>query len=224
MKRIGWGKLLAAAGVWSIVFGAGSVSARTQHAEPPVRVAVSIFNDALVEQTVLRGAQSRAEEVMKAGGIELVWLDCGTPGHWAAQEMRCSDIAFPAHLSARLVANTSPSSRDAFGESFTNGKGEGSYANVYVAPLAQAKVLGVLTEGELIGYVIAHELGHLLMGNDSHGEIGLMRSVWRAPEVELALRGTLFFTEAEKDKMRRRVLSAAAHRNAVTDLRIAAGR
>jgi len=216
-------KLGAAAAVWGSLVGAGAVPARTQHAEPPVRVMVSIFNDAQVDQGVLREAQSRAEEVMKTGGIDLVWLDCGTPGHWAAQEMRCSDIAFPAHLSVRLVANTTPLSKGAFGESFTNERGEGNYANVYVAPLAQSKVLGLLTEGDLIGYVIAHELGHLLMGNNSHGEAGLMRAVWRAPEVEQALSGTLFFTGAEREKMRRRCLSATVRRNAATGLTMTSG-
>jgi len=215
-------RLAAAAAVCGSLVGEGS-SARTQHEDPPVLVMLSIFNDAQVDHGMLREAQSRAEEVMKAGGIELIWLDCGTPGHWAAQEMRCSDIAFPAHLSVRLVANTTPLSNEAFGESFTNERGEGSYANVYVAPLAQSKVLGVLTEGDLIGYVIAHELGHLLMGKNSHGEAGLMRAVWRAPEVEQALRGTLFFTEAEREKMRRRCLSATAQRNPVTSMTTASG-
>ena len=48
------------------------------------------------------------------------------------------------------------------------------------------------TTGIVVGHAIAHELGHLLIPGDAHGE-GLMRPVWSYREWTRLLEGTLRF-------------------------------
>lgn len=175
----------------------------------PVSLTVSIFNDAGVPAFVLRQAEVRARAVLMDGGVSLTWLDCGVPGKWRT-ELGCRAIAFPTHFSVRLVVGRKGVSDDTFGQSYLDERGEGNYANVYVTPLSSAKALSVIKEGDLLGYVVAHELGHLLLGKESHSAEGLMRARWEVAELQKGARGNLLFSRGEAEKIRSRFLAAAA--------------
>jgi hypothetical protein len=175
----------------------------------PVSLTVSIFNDADVPPSVLQQAENRARAVMSDAGVSLTWLDCGVPGQWRA-ELGCQAIAFPTHFSVRLVAGRKAVSDDTFGQSYLNERGEGNYANVYVTPLSSARTLSVIQEGDLLGYVVAHELGHLLLGKESHSAGGLMRARWKVAELQEGVRGNLVFSRGEAGKIRSRYLAAVA--------------
>ena len=200
----------------------GSAASGRPKQEPTIRLAVSVFNDAEVPQSVLQVAQARAETVLDGAGIALTWLDCGTPGNWV-QDIGCRDIAFPSHLSVRLARNGQHRTGDVFGESFLDDKGFGNYASVYVEPLAASKALDVVSEGDLLGYVVVHELGHLLLGLDSHSADGVMRAKWDFAALQQVARGTLIFSANEAERMKARYLLASARQKAV-DRRIAAGK
>jgi hypothetical protein len=180
-------------------------------APPMVRLKVSVFNDAVVAQPVLKAAEARAAAVLGEAGISLTWLDCGTPGRWRT-ELGCQDVAFPTHLSVRLVAGRKAVSEETFGQSFLNDRGEGNYANVYLAQLSSSKAAGLIGEGDLLGLVVVHELGHLLLGKDSHSSEGLMRARWEAAELREAAKGNLLFAKGEAERMRVRYLSATVLR------------
>ena len=68
-----------------------------------------------------------------------------------------------------------------------------------------AQTYGVPPE-VLFGFVIAHELGHLLLGPDAHTCLGLMRPVWtRADVVNGVAQGQFRFSAAEGERIRRRL-------------------
>jgi len=167
---------------------------------------VSVFNDALVSEEVLSRARVEARSVMADAGIALSWLDCGAPGRWVAN-LGCGDLAFPTHLSVRLVKNGSHRSGDTFGESFLDDEGRGNYVSVYLQPLAASPAVGVVNEGDLLGYVIAHELGHLLLGPDSHSGSGLMHGVWQFADLRQAAQGRLRFRREESQRLQARLQS-----------------
>lgn len=181
----------------------------------PAVLAVSVFNDAGVASDVLSRAQSRAESTMAEAGIALNWLDCGTPGHWATN-LGCADLAFPSHLSVRLVKNGSHRAGDVFGESFLDSRGQGNYASVYLEPLGASPALGVVSEGDLLGYVIAHEVGHLLLGPDSHSGAGVMHGVWGFADLQEAAQGRLRFRREESQRLQARLLAFSARREVQT--------
>ena len=174
---------------------------------PPVSVTVSVFNDARVPSFVLEAARQRAQAVFQKAGISLTWLDCGEPGNWHS-DRGCLGVAFPEHLSVRLVEGRKAVSADIYGQSYLNEKGEGNYASVFAVALASSKALCLVKEGDLLGYVVVHELGHLLLGQDSHSTQGLMRARWEVSELHEARLGTLRFTAGEAQLMRSRYRSA----------------
>ena len=58
----------------------------------------------------------------------------------------------------------------------------------------------------LLGFVIAHELGHLLLGPHAHTSHGLMRPVWTRTDVAYGVaQGQFRFSDLEGDCIRRRL-------------------
>ena len=54
--------------------------------------------------------------------------------------------------------------------------------------------------------VMAHELGHLLLGSNSHAGAGIMRARWQGEELRRVSRSGLWFTNDEQaDHMRKKL-------------------
>jgi hypothetical protein len=56
----------------------------------------------------------------------------------------------------------------------------------------------------MLAYVIAHEIGHLLLPGNAHSPAGLMRANWDTPVARDAIKGSLTFTEAQAARIRAR--------------------
>lgn len=219
-----WRKLWLATAILASLAFALRVDAGPNKHPGVIHLKVSVFNDAQIPQSVLRAAEARTQTVFAESGITLTWLDCGTPGNWHT-ELGCQDVSFPTHLSVRLVAGKKAVSQDTFGQSYLNEQGEGNYANVYAATLSSAKALEVIREGDLLGYVVVHELGHLLLGKNSHSAEGLMRAKWEVAELREAARGNLLFSKSEAERMHAKYLSAVSRGVEEVSLKLrAAGR
>jgi hypothetical protein len=54
----------------------------------------------------------------------------------------------------------------------------------------------------MLAYVIAHEIGHLLMPGNVHSLTGVMQAGWDTALVRDAARGSLTFTEAQAARIR----------------------
>jgi hypothetical protein len=183
-----------------------TLSAHEHMQSSVVNLTVSVFNDAGVEPLVWLEAQGRATEIMRRSGISLTWLDCGS----GKSDSNCIAISYPTHLSVRVVGKVSPVKEDIFGQSFQDAAGEGNYVLVYYASIKAFRAATTVPAGELLGCVVAHELGHLLLGTASHSPTGLMSAVWQDPELRQAMRGNLFFTGDEGERMRFRFAAATA--------------
>jgi hypothetical protein len=64
----------------------------------------------------------------------------------------------------------------------------------------------------LLGHLMAHETGHLLLGPNSHSPKGIMCAVWRPEELRNAAQGVLLFTP-EQSKLLRAKLVISSGRN-----------
>ena len=80
-------------------------------------------------------------------------------------------------------------------------------ANVYAD---RARELADRREFEVIlGWVIAHELGHLLLGRNAHSAAGIMRARWRAQDLKPSRQAAMLFLPAEAKRIRAQVLARA---------------
>ncbi|MBN8730299.1 MAG: hypothetical protein J0L64_07155 [Acidobacteria bacterium] len=71
--------------------------------------------------------------------------------------------------------------------------------------------------GDLLGHIIAHEVGHLLQGIDRHSEQGLMKATWDEDDHHLIRVRKLKFTSVDADLIHRGLgVRHSAHAGRVT--------
>jgi hypothetical protein len=57
----------------------------------------------------------------------------------------------------------------------------------------------------ILGHGVAHEIGHLLLGTNSHAETGIMRARWQSEELASVSKGALFFSSNQSQEMRNKL-------------------
>ena len=56
--------------------------------------------------------------------------------------------------------------------------------------------------GRILGHLMAHELGHLMLGVGSHSARGIMHVPWHIEELEIISQGLMLFEPSEGKRMR----------------------
>lgn len=136
---------------------------------------------------MVRG-EMEAEDLFRRAGIGVSWLNC--PG-----SQQCSEPPNPGDLILTILRKKSATrGEDVLGFAVENGGGMGTYGYVFEDSLNAVAGQTHLTTSRLLGYAIAHEVGHLLKGGHSHSPKGIMSAVWLKPELEEIARGALAFT------------------------------
>ena len=70
------------------------------------------------------------------------------------------------------------------------------------------EMFDILPQDAAWGHAMAHEIGHLLKGSNSHSPQGLMSKHWYANELQAAAMGSLNFTAEDASLMRPRLAQA----------------
>jgi len=181
-----------------------------QEPGPESRIEILVFNYARVSAETLTQAESRVVTIYRHAGIEMNWVDCPLTQEAAAHHPECLLSPAPARLALRVVAGSMGDqfglSHDAFGvASFPEDGGFGGVALVCAQCAERVAQGSKAMYAALLGHVMAHELGHLLLGTQSHTPRGLMHAAWRANELQRVAQGSLLFTSQESERMRRQV-------------------
>jgi hypothetical protein len=163
------------------------------------QISIRVFTDTSVTDSVLTAAEDEAKFVLKTGGIEVTWKDCPkAPG-----------CAAPV-LSNQLIILIRPSKPDTFegsvrGEILGNAAaprdGSGIYAWIWYDAVKSEARMAEITWPDLLGYVIAHEIGHLLLG-PAHRAGTVMQARWGQQELDLIARRNLRFDAGQRTRMR----------------------
>jgi hypothetical protein len=177
-----------------------------------MRVTISVHNDAGISAGTLRGAEMEASRVFRQSGIAAKWLNCPLPPDGPEHPAQCRTARFPAHLQLRIARRSRNLSEITFGISYLSADGSGCYANLFYEPVEEMQESSRVNLASLLGDVAAHEIGHLLLGTNSHAANGIMRARWQSEELGSIGMGTLFFSKAESRRMRSKLASWQAKR------------
>jgi hypothetical protein len=187
-----------------------------------MQVAISVHNDAGISAGTLRGAEMEASRVFRQSGIEAKWLNCPLPADGPEDPAQCRTAEFPAHLQLRIARRSRNLSEITFGISYLSADGSGCYANLFYERIEEMHERNRVNLASLLGDVAAHEIGHLLLGTNSHAENGIMRARWEREELGSISAGTLFFSDTESRQMRNKLASWQA--KSKDDFRVASAR
>lgn len=117
-------------------------------------------------------------------------------------EPECATFEWPTRLAVRIVPGSLRSTSEVFGVSFLSAEGTGCYSDVFLDWAMELHADWKVSLPDILGGVMAHELGHLLLGSNSHSRAGIMRAHWQGEELNLLSRGNLRFTSEQAEHMR----------------------
>ena len=172
------------------------------------RINVRIYNYSRLSRAPLSSAVKVAGRILRLSGIETNWIECDIPTPSVARNPRCVDKAGAVDLVVRILPHEMAEfrSHNELGVAFLpSGTGFGQQVSVFYNRVEEHAIRWEGSEGLLLGHVITHELGHLLLGANSHSSSGIMNPGWTSNTIEKALHGTLGFHAQESQQMRRQV-------------------
>jgi hypothetical protein len=176
-------------------------------AVPPIslkgnpQVIVSVYNDAQVPDDTLTRAEQQATNTFLRSGLNIEWLNC-THQDTAA----CNEVGGQQHLFLRITPKIATSLNEtAFGIAFIGSDGIGRNANVFWRRVEDIQQNSKANVSLILGSVMAHEIGHLLLGSNSHALSGIMRARWESDELHRISMGSLLFLPEQGKRMRARL-------------------
>ena len=207
-------KQLVVGVVLAVVLGPSS-SAWTGDGREPGRLRVRIYDGVHMSATDLSEASGEAAAIMRAAVIEVVMVSCASLDTQSAPDA-CACPVGVGELVVRVTWSGPAATRIvSMGNSLVTVAGEATFATVFIDRVhAVARGAGV-SEVQLLGRTIAHEIGHLLLNTNTHAATGLMRATWSVAELRRHRDEDWRFDPEETEMLRaavvRRTVSRVPH-------------
>lgn len=159
----------------------------------------------------LGAVQRSAGAIFQQALVDIDWTDC-RKGPKRPRPLVCDVPPQPGELVVRLVA--APGA-DAHGEVLGDAlldttTGRGTLSTIYVNRVVDLARAAGTPASDLLGRVVAHEVGHLLLGTHEHSDSGLMRARWPRQVVADRHDRNWTFSDAQIQAMRVRLSHPAA--------------
>jgi hypothetical protein len=162
---------------------------------PSPKITVLVFNSTQASPAILVRAESEAGRILGKTGLRVAWLECVGPSADSSQGpcQKGPDIML------RVLAEPVPNKFQ--DEDFGFAIHPVLVSVYYERAMRFAKSKGVAAP-IILGCVIAHELGHLLLGSNGHSAAGIMQPRWERQQVQQVMMGALLFTSEQSKLMR----------------------
>lgn len=170
---------------------------------------IAVYNDARVPWDVVAQSEERARMIFSHAGFELIWTNRYQDSDQASPQL--SKTGRPNPLVLRIIPHAASSTNNiTFGVSFLGANGTGRYSDIFWSRVLELHAQSNLDTAGILGSVMAHEIGHLLLGSDAHAVSGIMRARWESVELHQIAMGTLLFLPCQEQRMRVRVAELLA--------------
>jgi hypothetical protein len=168
---------------WSIVMTVIIAVARVADAAEPGQlpaIHLQMDNDADVPAVILRNSQEKVARIFADAGLAAEWTETGP--RFTVQIVTSAFGYAGASSPVMGVALRKP---------------EGATAQIFFSQVRDFARRYHVDVSTLLAYVIAHEIGHLLLPLMPHSATGLMRADWDRALILEATTGLLTFTDAQ---------------------------
>ncbi len=179
--------------------------------QPPANeIFIRLYDFAGTPARDVARAKQEASAIFARSKVRLTWLNCTLDAERKPADPACHAVRGPAVLNLRLVpqqmAPKNGLPKGIFGFSLMSASGDfSSTANIYLERVSAIADGRKYRRGVVLGAMIAHELGHLLLGVGSHSKMGLMTLPWGPKILTAADQGTLGFSKRETRKLKKTV-------------------
>jgi len=202
---------------FGLMGGARAANLGDLDAAAPRPVVVRVLNlSALPLFTIERGA-ALAQEIYDRSQVATVWIACSAEPDPAADPRCETNGRRPWEVFVRVLprapgAGDWRAGQSALGSAAIPPGGDSFLANAFAD---RAQALSDVADVDLevvMGHVLAHEAGHLLLDDAGHGRKGLMQAVWPVGDLRLSARRAMSFTAREETRLHRNAARRRAGR------------
>lgn len=205
---------------WMLLLGLIAIGPAQSVAAGPsdnrLAITTHVDNGSSVDHKTQLNAEKVATAIFRKAGVEVHWLDVGLPS--ADRQEHASDRE-PFNASDMRLRVISEAMADTFSlptnvMGLAPGAGlDRRYVYVFynrVKDLSRRQInvyrKGIVarpaTADQILGAMIAHELGHILLNLPSHSETGIMRGDWDLKDLQDIAYGDLLFTPQQAEAIR----------------------
>jgi hypothetical protein len=180
-----------------------AIMALARGTQPRPEITVRVFNYAEIPPEALARAEREVIRIFSTTGIQAHWLNCPLSPTTAHNAAICPGSWLWTDLLLRVIPlATADRGNNALGFALPSSEG-GIVAVIFYDRVEELTKAGVAGAGQILGYAVAHEIGHLLLGSIIHSCTGIMSSPWSREDVKLA---RLLFTRGQARMMRGEVV------------------
>ena len=152
-------------------------------AESPLSLTIRVYNSVALNAAEIAALKAAAGPLLSDTGTEVTFRICERPSNDISRVVDlCDDTLKPHEVVVRIIdAPRYNLQLDplAYGLTYvvpeTN---RGWLATVFADRIGATAARVGGDAGTLLGLVLAHEVGHLLLGQNYHGDAGVMRATW----------------------------------------------
>jgi hypothetical protein len=181
----------------SLVASATSVSAQT------VALQVRVYDYSGLSAAALRVFISNTQRILTEAGISVEVDACPKVVATPCDSRQGSS----RQVAIRVVAAAPRSGRNArwqhLGRSIADHDG-GTYATVFLDLVQDEAANTDLPRMLVLAYAAAHEVGHLLLGDDAHTAEGLMQAHWKNEDFQAMAQNRFQFSPQQAEELKRR--------------------
>ncbi|MGO8786338.1 MAG: hypothetical protein ACLQVL_03005 [Terriglobia bacterium] len=173
-------------------------------------ITLRIYNYSHVPPRMLRKAEEQAATIFDQSGVNTRWVDCPTSADEFVLYPDCQGPLTPEDLLVNILpaamAVKSTASGDALGfASIPPERDCSRSASLFFDRIQEISRSADVSPELVLGPVMAHEAGHLLLGSNSHSAWGIMQAVWGSDNIQTMARSVVGFTDSQRHQLQRNV-------------------
>ncbi len=171
-----------------------------------VPLTICLTNEAGVPWKTVFGVEARVTTVFRESAIELRWLNYDPSLNAPGRPTSCGHLTYPDHLMIHWIPRARNAPSDVLGEAFLDEQDAGVIADLFLDHVQTVESQAKVGFANLLAYATAHEVGHLLLGVNSHSSRGIMHGHFHGQELGAIRSGALAFEHDEEVRMHSRLL------------------
>ena len=137
-------------------------------------ITVHVYDYADVSDKTLATAMDEGSRIFKYAGLNIRWVNQRADGVNRQDPEDSNQPWDRTHFVVRMLKHP----RRGLGQLALGEALSFRIANIFLDRVTLQSAAGDLSAGTVLGHAIAHELGHLLLGDSSHGSSGIMVARW----------------------------------------------
>jgi hypothetical protein len=150
---------------------------------------IQIYDYSSMRAKPLAGFASLVQGIIESAGASVEVAVCR-----GSTAVRCEeDGSLQVRVLPGYAKQMTNARRPPLGTAFATRSG-GRYCTVFLGEVKDQAASGDATWLLVLAYTAAHEIGHLLLGNEAHTMRGIMRQAWDRHDYEMIKENQLHFT------------------------------